>query len=159
MSRTRTLGVAAAAALAVAVLAGTTPTALAAKQAAVNVGGGGTATANTTGGMDYSGYLYGPPFNGDYTGTMTTDDGTLPALGKCEPATATLRLQADHGPRNLELVGTGKICTEWLPLGNMTRFTGRWAMTSTNFHPIAGAEGHMDFRLLNGKSDIYAAES
>jgi hypothetical protein len=155
MSRIRILS---AVALAAAVLAGSTQTALAG-QPAVNVKALGNATTNASGGIDYSGYLYGPPFSGNFTGTLTADDGTLPSLGKCEPGTATLRVEADHGPRYFELVGTGQICGEWTPWGTMQRLMGRWTMASTNFRPLADTEGHMDFRMLNSQADIYAAES
>ena len=124
----------------------------------IQVAGLGTSVANTSGGYDYSGYLNGQPFSGNFTGAMAAADGTLPAVGQCEPGTATLRVEDTRG-RYYQLVGTGEVCELFLPLGVMQRFTGRWTVESTNVHRLVKTDGFLDVRLLNGQSDVYAIDS
>lgn len=123
----------------------------------LSVAGIGTATATATG-HDYAGALHGTPFPGDFTGTMTVTDGSLPALGECEPGRAGLHVQSDRG-RHYELVSEGQVCAWFLPLGVMHQFTGRWTVASTDVRRLARTDGHLDVRILNGASDVYAADS
>ncbi len=116
----------------------------------------GLGTYSTAGnGLAYQGQLSGNRFDGLGTGVLTPGDGTLPAVGACEPAQATLRL--DDGDRQyVELLASGEVCGLYLPLGVMQRFTGRWSVTSTSMPRFTRTEGFLDVRLMNGQSDIYA---
>lgn len=123
----------------------------------LSVAGIGTAAA-TANGHGYAGTLHGTPFPGDFTGTMTVADGSMPALGECEPGRASLHVQSDRG-RHYELVSDGEVCAWFLPLGVMHQFTGRWTVSSTDVRRLARADGLLDIRILNGVSDVYATDS
>ena len=123
----------------------------------IQVAGLGTATA-TDSAVSYEGWLSGRPFAGDFSGTVAADDGTLPAVGVCEPATATLRVQDEKG-HAFERFSAGKVCGEYLPLGVMQRFGGRYVVTSSTQRGLERTDGFLDVRLLNGQSDVYAIES
>jgi hypothetical protein len=56
-------------------------------------------------------------------------------------------------------VSSGQVCAYLLPLGVMHQFTGRWSIASTNVRRLARTDGHVDIRILNGQSDIYAKDS
>jgi hypothetical protein len=106
-------------------------------------------------GLAYQGHLSGDPFDGEGTGAVTPMDATLPAVGVCEPAQATLRLD-DGAGKYVELLSSGEVCGLYLPLGVMQQFKGRWSVTSTSVRKLTRAEGFLDVRLMNGQSDIYA---
>jgi hypothetical protein len=135
---------------------GTTATATAATPR-IHVAGLGTSVA-TSGGADYEGWLSGRPFSGDFTGAVAADDGSLPTVGACEPATATLRVESSKG-QSFALFSPGKVCAVYLPLGVMQQFTGRYVVTSATQRGLLRTDGHLDVRLLNGQSDVYAIES
>lgn len=123
----------------------------------IQVAGLGTATA-ATGSMSYAGTLSGRPFAGSFSGTVAADDGSLPPVGVCEPATATLAVQDDKG-HSFELFSAGKVCGEYLPLGVMQHFGGRYVVTSSTQRGLERTDGFLDVRLLNGQSDVYAIDS
>lgn len=123
----------------------------------IQVAGLGTATA-ATGSMSYAGTLSGRPFAGSFSGTVAADDGSLPPVGVCEPATATLAVQDDKG-HSFGLFSAGKVCGEYLPLGVMQRFGGRYVVTSSTQRGLERTDGFLDVRLLNGQSDVYAIDS
>ena len=150
MTTRRLVAVAVAATVAIAA-----PAAAAASR--IQVVGLGTAAA-TAGSVSYEGWLSGRPFAGDFSGAVAADDGTLPAVGVCEPATATLRVQDDRG-RDFELFSAGKVCGEYLPLGVMQRFGGRYVVTAATQRGLERTDGFLDVRLLNGQSDVYAIDS
>ena len=123
----------------------------------IQVAGLGTAAAGT-GSVSYAGELSGRPFSGTFSGTVSADDGSLPPVGVCEPATATLAVQDGKG-HAFELFSAGKVCGEYLPLGVMQRFGGRYVVTSSTQHGLERTDGFLDVRLLNGQSDVYAIDS
>lgn len=147
--------VAVAVATAAATFAVTSPASAAAPR--IHVAGLGTATA-TTGSVSYAGTLSGRPFAGGFTGAVAADDGSLPGVGVCEPATATLTVRDEKG-HAFELFSAGKVCGEYLPLGVMQRFGGRYVVTSSTQRGLERTDGFLDVRLLNGQSDVYAIDS
>lgn len=155
MSNHRTVARAAAAlaALEIVVLAGTQATAGGAKILAVGLG---TSTPIATG-LHYEGNVHGQPFDGAFSGQVLADDGSLPAVGSCEPAVSTLRVDGPGDFYTLE--SSGQVCGVYLPLGVMQRFEGRWTVTETSRKKLARVDGHMDIRLMNGKADVYAVDS
>ena len=82
--------------------------------------------------------------------------GTLPALGQCEPATATLRV--DERNKHVGLTGTAEVCALFLPLGTMYRLNGPWTVSSTSAPTkrFADLTGVLDIRILWAQSDVYA---
>jgi hypothetical protein len=123
----------------------------------LSVAGLGTATPSAAG-HDYAGSLSGSPFSGSFTGALAATDGSLPTVGECEPGRANLRVQGPRG-RYYDLTSNGQVCSWYLPLGVMQQFTGRWTVASTNVRRVARADGHLDIRILNGQSDVYAQDS
>lgn len=123
----------------------------------LSAAGLGTAAPSSDGGHQYAGTLSGTPFGGAFTGSLSPGDGSLPGLGDCEPASATLRVEGSGG-RYYQLASEGQVCSWLLPLGTMHQFTGRWTVDSTNVKKLARATGQADFRVLNGQSDIYVTE-
>jgi hypothetical protein len=119
----------------------------------------GLGTADTgVGSVSYAGDLSGRPFSGAFSGTVSADDGTLPPVGVCEPATATLAVQDGKG-RAYELFSAGKVCGIYLPLGVMQQFSGRYVVSSASQRGLERTDGFLDVRLLNGQSDVYAIDS
>jgi hypothetical protein len=123
----------------------------------IQVAGLGSATAST-GTVTYEGSLSGRPFSGSFSGVLAADDGSLPAVGVCEPGTATLQVQDEKG-HAFALFSAGKVCGEYLPLGVMQRFGGRYVVTSSTQRGLERTDGFLDVRLLNGQSDVYAIDS
>lgn len=156
MSNHRTVARAAAtlAAFGIVVAAGTQAAAGGAKILAVGVG----TSAPSGAGLHYEGNVHGQPFDGAFSGHVLADDGSLPAVGSCEPAVGTLRVEGPGGGF-YSLESHGQVCGVYLPLGVMQRFQGRWVVTETSRKKLARVDGHMDIRLMNGKSDVYAIDS
>jgi hypothetical protein len=123
----------------------------------VQVAGLGSASAST-GTVTYEGWLSGRPFSGSFSGAVVADDGSLPDVGVCEPATATLSVEDEKG-HVFELFSAGKVCGEYLPLGVMQRFGGRYVVTSSTQRGLERTDGFLDVRLLDGQSDVYAIDS
>jgi hypothetical protein len=114
----------------------------------------GTATSVAT----YEADLYGRPYSGYGAGTVDLGGAAFPAPGSCEPATATLQLVDEKG-KGYSLTATGSVCGEYLPLGVMQRFRGRYEITSASQRGLTGTVGHLDLRLLNGEVSVYAIQS
>lgn len=95
-------------AVAGAVMMALAPAAGAAKHK-VNFDGYGSYTVATDGSVAMAGTATGDPFDGGYVATLSAADGTLPAAGTCETATAALTLQGDR-QRAIDLVAVGDVC-------------------------------------------------
>jgi len=106
----------------------------------------------------YEADVYGRPYSGPATGQVDLADKPFPSPGNCEAATATLRVTDDRG-RAYALMATGQVCGEYLPLGVMQWFRGRYAITSASQRGLVGTVGHLDLRLLNGEVSVYAIQS
>lgn len=115
----------------------------------------GSASSTADGGASYSGEASGSPIHGTFTGEIDATDGSLPAVGTCEPARGTLRVQ-DQAGAYYRLSSDGQVCSWYLPLGVMHQFTGRWSVESSSMPKLRKSTGSMDVRVLNGTSDIYA---
>ena len=87
----RTTGALVVVVLAAALGAATSTPALAGPKPRVELSSqGGQLTLGQDGSATVSGPVAGAPFDGQYTAVLTADDGSLPATGEAEPATATL---------------------------------------------------------------------
>jgi hypothetical protein len=152
----RAVGALAAVAVGVLAAAGATAPATAAPKARIQVSGLGTTTVLSEGVTRFDGEQYAEPLPGPFAGVVRAMDGTMPALGECEPANAFLRVTESGGSRYFELAGTGEVCGLLLPLGTMHRFQGAFTVASTTEKKLARVTGVMDIRLLNGQADVYA---
>jgi hypothetical protein len=149
----RALAGAVALAAATSVLTTTAP-ASAARSSKLTVVGTGSVAPTAAGGWSYEGQASGTPFGGAFSGHLEPADGTLPELGSCEPATATLRV--DDGARFYRLESNGQVCSWFLPMGTMHQFTGRFTVAETSHRKLRRVEGVTDLRMYAGGSDIYA---
>ncbi len=146
--------------LAGAVLLALAPAASAGKHK-VNFDGYGSYTLAGDGSVSYGGTATGEPFDGNYTGTLTPADGTLPAAGTCEDGTATLVLQGDRN-RSLELVATGDICGQHVqpPFIVTQVFTGRYEIVAASQKRFLGDEGFFSVRLSNdGQASVFGIDT
>jgi hypothetical protein len=89
-----------------------------------------------------SGVVIGKPFDGGYTATLSTDDGTLPEPGECEPATAALRVAGARG-KYFTLEATGDVCGKWTDATYVVThsFTGRYDVVDTNVGRVRRTDG------------------
>jgi hypothetical protein len=123
----------------------------------VQVSGLGT-YATETSVATYQADLYGRPYSGHGAGRVDLDGAAFPTPGSCEPATATLQLIDEKG-KGYSLTATGSVCGEYLPLGVMQWFRGRYEITSASQRGLTATVGHLDLRLLNGEVSVYAIQS
>jgi hypothetical protein len=135
-----------------------TATPVAAANPRVVVSGLGSYSLTGSSAAAYEADVHGRPYSGPATGQVELADKPFPSPGNCEPATATLRVTDDRG-RAYALTATGQVCGEYLPLGVMQRFQGRYAITSASQRGLVGTVGHVDLRLLNGEVSVYAIQS
>lgn len=118
--------------------------------------GTGTTDVPVTGPATYAGEASGSPFGGRFTGELTAADGSLPEVGQCEPATATLRLEHDRG-KHVTLRSEGQVCAVIVPWVKQA-FDGRFVVVDTNVRKLRQAKGSMQVRLSDSLdlSDVYA---
>src|SRR5262245_3756745 len=107
----------------------------------------GSYTTDGDGAARLTGAIAGDPFDGAYPATLTADDGTLPAPGECEVATATISVD---GARKLhyEITGSGTVCGQWVDeTYTVTQvFTGRYVVTDASQRKLAGTDGWYSIR-------------
>lgn len=159
---TRTAHLAALIGGAVLVAATATPT-NAARPPAIDLRGAGVGTfvMDDEGAARLAGRVTGAPFDGSYTAVLAADDGTLPAAGECEPATATLHVV---GPkmRFLHLAASGEVCGTW-PDGTYVvthEFTGGYRVTGSSARRLRGTDGWISSVLTTeGRADVEAFDS
>jgi hypothetical protein len=94
---------------------------------------------------------YGRPFDGQATFMLSTDDGTLPGPGECEPGGANFALT---GRKRQELWGVslGDICGHWVqePTSIVTHvFTGQYSIAESKPR-LRDTEGWIEIRLATG---------
>ena len=102
---------------------------------------GGLLALGQDGSATVSGPVVGAPFDGEYTAVLTADDGSLPATGDEEPATATVTITGPRGQR-VVLIGSGEVTGESVgPNNSLThKFTGSYTAEST-VRRVDGTDG------------------
>lgn len=122
----------------------------------LTLSGTGTTAVPAAGPATYAGEVYGTPFGGRYSGELAAADGTLPAVGECEAATATLRVEADGG-RHVTLRSEGQVCAVIVPWVKQA-FDGRFTVVDTDVRKLRRVTGVMQVRLSDSLdlSDVYA---
>ena len=143
--------------------AGTAVPAAAAPPAKVDLRGVplGSYTLDDAGAAHLTGDATGKPFDGSYTAVLAADDGTLPAPGVCEPATATVDITGERG-RYLQLAGTGRVCGEYTgPTWAAThRFVGRYQVTDSSVRTARGTDGWYTLILATeGRANFEAIDT
>ena len=131
--------------------------AVAAKPYPIDGGGMGVYQFVGDAGAAVSGTFTGKPFDGSYVGGFTADDGSLPAPGDCEPATATLRVDGTRG-RFVDMTATGNVCGKWTsPTYVVTHtFTGRYVVDASSSRRLVGTDGFMSQLVANtGLANVY----
>jgi hypothetical protein len=108
-----------------------------------------------------AGTVTGRPFDGGYTATLAADDGSLPAAGSCEPATATVEVT---GPRNkhLALAAVGEVCGTWPDATYVVThdFTGRYDVSRSSIKRIRGTDGWIGIVLATeGRANVEVFDS
>ena len=118
--------------------------------------GTGTTDVPATGPATYAGEVSGSPFGGRYTGELAAADGSLPGVGDCEQATATLRVEHETG-KHVTLRAEGQVCTVIVPWVKQA-FDGRFTVVDTDVRKLRRAQGVMQVRLSDSLdlSDVYA---
>ena len=150
-------------ALLVGVTTGVTAPALAARPPAVDLRGAsiGAHTIDTQGTTHLSGAVTGVPFDGTYTATLSSADGSLPAPGSCEPATATLDVVGSRS-RSLQLAATGEVCGKWVDATYVVthQFVGRYVVTDASAKKVKGTDGWISLILATeGRANVEAIDT
>jgi hypothetical protein len=108
----------------------------------------GSYTAGGDGAARLTGAIAGDPFDGAYSATLAADDGSLPAPGECEAATATIRVEGVR-KGHYEITGSGPVCGQWVDATYQVThvFTGRYIVTDASQHKLTGTDGWYSIRL------------
>ena len=114
-----------------------------------------------TGTARLSGAVTGAPFDGAYTATLASSDGSLPAPGICEPATAAVDVT---GPKNrtLHLAATGEVCGTWADATYVVThsFVGRYVVTDASARRLRGTDGWISVILATeGRANLEAIDT
>ncbi len=116
----------------------------------------GDSVVPAEGAATFTADLSGSPISGPGQGRLEPADGSLPAVGACEEATARLYVH-DGAGRFVDLIAeAGQVCSIWLPLGTMQAFDGHFDVISTSERKLRRVDGPLQVRLLGEQSDIYA---
>lgn len=108
-----------------------------------------------------TGTLGGKAFEGPYTAVLTADDGSLPAPGVCEPATATVSATAPR-TKYLDLTAAGEVCGEWTsPQYAVThKLTGRYVVDASSAKSAVGTDGWIGLILATeGRANVELFDS
>lgn len=137
--------------------------ATAARPPAVDLRGAGLGSyaLDATGTAVLSGAVSGKPFGGDYAATLASTDGSLPAPGTCEPATATLQVTGTRN-RYLHLAATGEVCGTWADATYVVthRFVGRYVVTDASARRLRGTDGWVSVILATeGRANVEAIDT
>lgn len=132
----------------IASVAAATPAGAARFRPVIEMGSTTAGFAVVDGAAIVTGEMDGRPYRGTYTATLTADDGSLPAPGDCEPATAVFHLDARVG-RYLDVTATGDVCGEFVQLPYITThaFVGRYDVTGSTKQNVLGTDGWFEIRL------------
>jgi hypothetical protein len=164
ISTTRALGVVATAA---ALTLGTAAPVSAAPSSALFVGGSGIAADDGAGGI----VIDGPGSVGDkhlrevldahVRSTVSVDDGSLPAIGECEPATAGVVVDGERDG-DLTLASDGTVCHHQhptFPTFVWMAFTGVHEVTDAKRPQLRGGTGSLTVSFLPGRFSTVHADS
>jgi hypothetical protein len=123
--------------------------------------GVGSYTLDADGTAHLSGAVTGAPFDGAYTATLSSADGTLPVPGTCEPATGTLEVAGSRS-RTLELAATGQLCGTWADATYVVthRFVGRYVVADASARRLRGTDGWISLILATeGRANVEAIDT
>lgn len=123
--------------------------------------GTGSYVLDDSGSAHLAGAVTGTPFDGEYTATLTADDGDLPDPGSCEPATASLHVTGSRS-RYLVLAATGEVCGLWVqaPYVVTHRFVGRYVVEETSQRKLRGTDGWISVSLATeGRANVEAIDT
>jgi hypothetical protein len=160
MNRSRTTGIIGVLLAAAAV---TAPGALAAPPPVIDLRGAtvGSHTVDAAGTARLVGTVTGAPFDGAYVAALASVDGTLPAPGECEPATATVDVTGTRN-RLLRLEGSGEVCGTWADATYVVthRFVGRYVVTDASTKRLRGTDGWYSLILATeGRANLEAIDT
>ena len=152
-----------AAAIGVLLTVGTATSATAAPRPLVDLRGEGVGSyvLDDAGAAHLSGSVVGAPFDGTYTATLASSDGSLPAPGECEPAVAGIDVTGTRD-RTLRLAATGTVCGEWVDATYVVthRFVGRYVVTDSSARRIQGTDGWTSLILATeGRANVEAIDT
>ena len=121
----------------------------------------GSFVVDDAGAARLTGRVTGRPFDGTYTAVLTADDASLPEPGRCEPATATLKVT---GPkkRYLRLAATGEVCGTWPDATYVVthQFVGRYQVTHSSARRLRGTDGWISQILATeGRANVEAIDT
>jgi hypothetical protein len=128
----------------------------------IGVRGGGTWTTDPTGAPVLTGdgavtvRNHVEPHAAGVTATVRPDDGSLPAVGECEPATAVIALTGDRDA-TMTLEGAGGVCLREDQYGSTWWFTGRYTVTHAGRKSFVGTDGWFEVILAEGGSGAVSA--
>ena len=118
--------------------------ATAAPRPAVDLRGAGVGSyaLDADGTARVTGTVTGVPFDGAYTAALSSSDGSLPAPGECEPATAAVHVTGKKH-RALDLAATGEVCGTWADATYVVthRFVGSYVVTDASARRLRGTDG------------------
>jgi hypothetical protein len=137
--------------------------ATAARPPAVDLRGAGLGsyTLDGAGTALLSGAVTGKPFDGGYTATLASTDGSLPAPGTCEAATATMQVTGSMN-RFLHLAATGEVCGTWADATYVVThlFVGRYVVTDASSRRLRGTDGWISIILATeGRASVEAIDT
>ena len=122
----------------------------------------GTFAMDENGSARLEGRVTGAPFGGTYTAVLTAVDGTLPAAGTCEPATATMRVVGPRKKRFLRLAATGTVCGTWPDATYVVThdFVGRYDVVGSTVPRVRGTDGWISMVLATeGRANVEAIDT
>ncbi|HYO39200.1 MAG TPA: hypothetical protein VER39_06055 [Nocardioidaceae bacterium] len=137
--------------------------ALAARPPLVDLRGAGVGayTLDAGGTARLNGAVTGAPFDGTYRATLSSTDGSLPAAGTCERATASLDVAGSRS-RTLQLAATGEVCGTWAEAAYVVthRFVGRYVVTDASVRKARGTDGWISLILATeGRANVEAIDT
>lgn len=122
----------------------------------------GTFAMDETRSARLEGRVTGVPFDGTYAAVLTPVDGTLPAAGDCEPATATMRVVGPTKKRFLHLAATGTVCGTWPDATYVVThdFVGRYDVVGSTVRRVRGTDGWISMVLATeGRANVEAIDT
>lgn len=139
------------------------PPALAARPPAIDLRGAtvGSYTLDANGTAHLTGAVVGTPFGGSYRAALYASDGSLPAPGECEPATASVHVTGSKG-RTLDLAASGEVCGEFPDATYVVThdFVGRYLVTDSSARKLQGTDGWISLILATeGRANIEVFDS
>ena len=108
-----------------------------------------------------TGHVTGTPFDGTYTAVLAAADGSLPEIGVCEPATATVDVTGPKG-QYLRLAATGEVCGAWPDATYVVthNFAGRYQVTDSSVRKAQRTDGWISLILATeGRANLEAIDT